>query len=133
VKEVRSVALLEGAEETAEGASRCRLGLDVVGILEDVGGSFDSSSFSDHELPVKVELGVTPLRPGCIWRSTERLDIPRGSGFADWGQGVFSKGADWPVTKTWTMRSICLDCAWVIAESRAFSNQAIWLEWRRTQ
>ena len=82
-KEVRSVALLEGAEETAEGASRCRLKIDVEGILEDVGGSFGRSSFSEYELPVKVELGVTSLRPGCIWLFTERCDIPRGSGFAD--------------------------------------------------
>jgi hypothetical protein len=72
-------ALLDGAEEMAEEAPGCRLVLDVVGVVEDVGGSFGSSSFSDHELLLEVELGVTSLWRGCIRWSPERFDLPRGS------------------------------------------------------
>jgi hypothetical protein len=75
---VRFAALLEGAEETAEGVVGWLLVLDVSEI-EDVGGSFGSSGFSGHELLLKVELGVISLRLGCIEWSTERFDLPRGS------------------------------------------------------
>jgi hypothetical protein len=68
---VRFAALLEEAEEAAEGVAGSLLVFDVSGV-EDVGGSFGSSSFSGHGLLIEVEFSVISLRLSCIRRSAAK-------------------------------------------------------------